>query len=115
MTLPIRHPALVSFHVTNRMGEDFDEPNAETVNRVLAELDEPVDEEHPDVSLTHQSEWSLGAFPSGLVIWENVADRHGSPQHLRGVSREKLRELWTALASGDIERVDAESWLPGYG
>jgi hypothetical protein len=97
------------------MGQDFDEPNAETIDRVLAELDEPVDEEHPDISLTHDSYWSLGAFPSGLVIWENIDDRFGSPRHLRDVPRGKLRELWIALASGDIAGIDAEPWLPGYG
>ena len=40
-----RHSALVSFPRTNRMGEDFDEPNAETIGRILAELDESVDQE----------------------------------------------------------------------
>jgi hypothetical protein len=68
----------VSFFVTNRMGQDVKAPDAETIDRVLAELDEPVDDKHPDISLTHETGWSLGAFPSGAVIWENVENHDAS-------------------------------------
>lgn len=97
------------------MGSEHLDPSEDVIDAVLSELDQPLDIEHPDVGLTHDSEWSLGAFPSGLVTWENVADRSGSPRHLRDVPRSKLRQLWIALASGDIDAVEAEPWLPGYG
>jgi hypothetical protein len=105
----------VGFHVSDRMGGDHPDASAQVIEAALAELDEPVDPEHPDVSLTHESEWSLGAFPSGLVIWENVADPIARPRHMRDVPRDKLRQLWAALAAGDVERVDREPWQPGYG
>ena len=28
--------------------------------------------EPSDVSLTHESQWSLGAYPGGLRTWDNV-------------------------------------------
>jgi hypothetical protein len=97
------------------MGNAYIDASEDVIEAVLAELDQPLDPEHPDVSLTHESEWSLGAFPSGLLIWENVADPIARRQHLKNVPRDRVRELWMALASGDIERVNREPWLPGYG
>jgi hypothetical protein len=107
--------ATVAFHVSDRMGNCHVDASEAVIDEVLAELDEPLDPEHPDVSIIHESEWSLGAFPSGLVIWENVADPMARPRHLRDVPRDKVRQLWMALAAGDIERVDREPWLTGYG
>jgi hypothetical protein len=106
----------VSFHVTNRMGEMFNSPDSETIDRVLAELDDPIDDEHPDVDLTHESGWSLGVFPYGSVTWENVEDRDApGPRHLDAVSRAEVRRLWLALAAGHISEIESEPWLPGYG
>src|SRR3954452_4311348 len=83
----------VSFHVTNRMGEMFSSPDHDTIDRVLADLDEPLDDEHPDVALTHESGWSLGAFPYGSVTWDNVGDRDAlGPRHLDAVSRSEDTE-----------------------
>jgi len=72
------------------------------------------DEEHTDVSLTHESEWCLSAFKSGLVVWENVAGE-GEPKHIRNISKEKVISLWQELAKGNISEVDKEQWNPGYG
>ena len=80
---------------------------------LYAELAE-ADQEHANVSLTHESEWSLSGFSSGLLIWENVAGE-GEPQHRRNVSKEKTSELWSFLASGSIEAINRENWLQGYG
>jgi hypothetical protein len=83
------------------------------LDAVLDELDGPDDDEHPDVSLTHESEWCLSAFQGGLLVWENLEE--GEPRHMTGVSRSDVRRLWAALADGDIARVDEEQWVPGYG
>jgi hypothetical protein len=32
---------------------------------------------------------------------------------MKGVSRQKVLELWLELAAGDIAAVEAEPWLPG--
>lgn len=82
------------------------------MREVLAELD-LVDDEHASVSLTHESEWSLGAFPSGTLVWENLES--GGPRHMRGVSRERMLRLWIAPAAGRITEIENEAWSPGYG
>ncbi len=113
-TLDIRQSSPVSFHVTNRMGKRFRSPDSDTIDRVLAELDEPFDDEHPDVGLTHESGWSLGAFPYGSVTWENVEDPHApKPRHLDAVTRAEVLRLWLALAAGDISEIESQPWLPG--
>jgi hypothetical protein len=99
----------VGFSVINRMGEFLVDANDEAIGAVLDELDGPHDEEHPEVCLVHESEWSLSAFPSGLVIFENVEDDSIAPRHLRDVPREKVRHLWGALAQGDFEVLEAEA------
>jgi hypothetical protein len=79
---------------------------------VLGELDTP-DAEHPDASLTHESGWSLSAFQSGRLVWENVEE--GEPRHMLGVSRERTLHLWLLLARGDLATIEGEAWLAGYG
>ena len=102
----------MAFVVTNRMGEMFDSPDGRFIDDALAELDGPVDDEHPDVSLTHESGWSLGAFPSGGLAWEHLDENE--PRHMQAVSRSEVRRLWLALVSGDLRTVDAEDRKPGY-
>lgn len=105
----------MSFHVTDRYGQDEDEDVCPArMRELLVSLGAPDDDEHADVSLTHESEWSLGVFPGGLVVWENVAG-DGDPKHMVGVSLERTLGLWQKLAAGQITEVDAEPWLPGYG
>src|SRR5687767_15519193 len=103
----------MSYHVTRRWGASFDDPPVERMRHALAELDVE-DIEHPDVALTHESGWCLGAYPRGLLIWEDLS-AVGAPRHMRDVSRERVLELWQKLAKGDIAAVDAEPWKPGYG
>jgi hypothetical protein len=104
----------VSFHLTNRQGASQENPSIEIIERVLGDLDGVDDAEHPDVSLSHESGWTLSAFPSGLVVWENV-ECETEPRHRRGVSRPEVRRLWLLLAGGDIASVDAYTWDQGYG
>ena len=71
------------------------------------------DDEHPNVSVEHETAWSLGAFSAGLLVWENV--EAGEPRHMRNVSREDVIRLWCLLAPGDIDAINGEPWLDGYG
>jgi hypothetical protein len=80
---------------------------------LYAELSE-AGQEHTDVSLTHESEWCLSAFSSGLLVWENVAG-DGETMHMFNVPEVKTIELWSLLASGSIDEINKEDWLPGYG
>jgi hypothetical protein len=81
------------------------------MREILTQLDVE-DVEHQSVSLTHESEWCLGAYPGGLLVWENLEE--GEPRHMNGVSRERVLELWVKLAQGRIAEVETDPWLPGY-
>ncbi|SDT20572.1 hypothetical protein SAMN05216421_3149 [Halopseudomonas xinjiangensis] len=82
------------------------------MKELLAQLDIE-DEEHNSVSLTHESEWCLGAYPGGLVVWENL--EQGEPRHMKSVSREYVLKLWLQLGQGNLAAIEQEPWRPGYG
>jgi|SRR3954462_12430517 len=91
------------------MGRTVDEPHPETMRRVLDGLAE-ADDEHPDVSLTHESGWCLSAFQGGLLIWENPDDNSQAPGEMHEVAREEVLRLFGLLAAGDIASVEALPW-----
>ena len=114
----------MGFSARGRWSGSESNPPIGRLREILQELDiETGDFEHPDVSLKHETEWCLSAFLSGLLIWANDdgpasgldldADSYPGDRHMRGVSREKVLELWLKLAAGDIAGVEAEPWLPG--
>ena len=72
----------------------------------------PLDPEHPDVALSHESGWTRSALPNGLFIWENV-EPDAEPRHRVLTTRRELRRLWLALADGDLGAVEAFDWYPG--
>jgi hypothetical protein len=100
--------------VTNRQGAMISDPSPDVIASVLAELDGPQDDEHPDVALSHESGWTLSAFPSGLVIFENV-EGDDAPRHLAGMSRKTVHELWSALMAEDFAALEQQPWRPGHG
>ena len=104
----------MAFHARGRWGGDERNPSVERLRALVQELDrESEDVEHPDVSLTHETEWCLSAFPSGLLVWENLADQDDNDaRHMKGVPREKVLALWLKLAQGDIAAIEGEPWLP---
>ena len=79
---------------------------------LVAELDASDDVEHSDVAVADDAGWTLSAYPSGLVVWENVEE--GGPRHLAGVSREQVVTLFRYVA-GDLASVEAQPWQSGYG
>jgi hypothetical protein len=106
----------MAFHARGRWGGEERNPPVERLHALLHELDIRIeDEEHPDVSLTHETEWCLAAYCSGLLVWENVEAEDVNPKYMNGVPREKILALWLKLAEGDIAAVEAEPWLSGYG
>lgn len=70
--------------------------------------------EHGDVAVGHESGWTLTVLARGRVVWENV-EEGSAPQHLDGLSRDDTLELMALVAVGDIDAVEARSWVPGYG
>lgn len=102
----------LAFHIYHRYGASDSDPPLDSFDALYDEL-AAEDGEHPEVSVGHESEWSLSAFAGGLLVWENVED--GEPRHMRDVSRETIIRLWRLLAAGDLEAIQAEPWLHGYG
>lgn len=92
----------------------FEDPTPEQIDLVLAQLDGPVDIEHPDVSIVDESEWGLSAYPGGVLIWQNI-EEPGTERHQRDVPRAEVRRLFLAVAAGDLATVHAQPWKPGYG
>jgi hypothetical protein len=103
----------MAFHVTHRYGAMTSNPPSSTFASLLRELDErPEDQEHCSVSVTHESEWCLGAHGGGHVVWENLEG--GDPRHMVHVPDAEILRLWQLLAAGDIAAIEREPWLPGY-
>ena len=101
----------MSYTITHRMGEMETDPPLDRMGALVEELDDD-DREHPDVAVSHESGWTLNAYPDGLVLWENV-EEDDDPRHARNVSRKRLVELFTAVAKGDFDALEKERWTQG--
>ncbi|PBC70618.1 hypothetical protein BX265_5165 [Streptomyces sp. TLI_235] len=99
----------MSYFMYDVMGGAVDEPDPETMRQVLDGLAD-ADDEHPDVSLSHESGWCLSAFRSGLLVWENTEDDSVTPGEMREVTREETLRLFGLLATGDIASVEVLPW-----
>ena len=104
----------MTYCASDRWGAAELNPPIERLRELLQSLDVE-DKEHPDVALKHETEWCLSAFPSGLLVWENVEAKDNNAKHMKCVPREAVLGLWLKLARGDIAAIQAEPWLPGYG
>jgi hypothetical protein len=103
----------MAFHVYHRYGACEVNPPQSSFEALYNELADD-DDEHPGVSVEHESAWSLGAFSGGLVVWENVEGEEDNARHMRGVPRAEVIRLWRLLAEGDFDAVNAENWQDGY-
>ena len=103
----------VGAFIYDRQGVSHRSVDADLIDRVVAELDDPIDDEHPDVSVQTEDGWSLSAYQSGLIVWENV-EGEGAPRHRTRVSRAEVAALFRHVVRGELEVVEAEAWLPGY-
>ncbi len=110
-----RYHVSVAAHMTHRSGAMEPVATASALDALLAELDGPDDPEHPNVAVTHESGWTLGAFPDGRLIWEDEESEQPNERHKARVSRNEMRPLLALLAAGDIAAVEAAGWEPGYG
>ncbi len=103
----------MAYWVNHLIGNSDLEYPLESLSSLYDELLEATNE-HPDVSLTHESEWCLSAYSSGLLVWENV-EGDGEPKHLENTTKEKVITLWSLLAKGNISEIETENWQQGYG
>lgn len=100
--------------LTHRSGEMTGLSTAAQIEGLLSELDEPADQEHPDVAIADDTGLTLSAFTSGLVVMEDV-ESGAEPVYLRNVPRAEARHLFVLLARGERLALAARDWQPGYG
>ncbi len=100
--------------LTHRRGAMTEHVHDADLRGLVAELDERGDTEHPDVSVTHESGWSLSAFPSGRLLWENV-EADTAVGHRAAVDRGEVLRLFRLLASDELDAVASSGWEAGYG
>lgn len=72
------------------------------------------DDEHPDVSVSDESGWTLSASTEGLLVWENV-EEDDEPRHMKGLSRSLVLAYFRTLVEGDLDTIHGLHWSPGYG
>ncbi|WP_369146612.1 hypothetical protein [Streptomyces sp. R44] len=85
------------------------------VPSLLVELDGPIDDEHPDVSVTDdESSWTVSAFQDGSLVLENLDDSNVQPCHLQHVSRAEMIRVMAMLIRGDLPALQQLDWVPGY-
>ncbi|GAA3045567.1 hypothetical protein GCM10017562_03630 [Streptomyces roseofulvus] len=99
----------MSYFMYDVMGGTADEPDAEGMGRLLDGLAQ-ADDEHPDVSLTHESGWCLSAFRGGLLVWENPDEDAVAPGEMRDVTRDETLRLFGLPAAGDLAAAEASPW-----
>jgi len=100
----------MAFSITHRNGAMQADPPIEAIEALLEELD-GIDDEHPDVAISHDSGWTLSAFASGRLIYENVEDLDQLPRQIL-IDRRVARDLFRVLAEGDLNRLEGEAWQP---
>lgn len=98
--------------ITHLHGAMEELSDAEQLDRLLAELD-GADEDHPDVAVTTDAGWSLSAFSSGWLLWENVEADNPAARHLAKLTRREQLRFMRWLAEGDIASVDSTAWRNG--
>lgn len=99
--------------LTHRAGEMDEYVDDADLDDLVAELDGPEDSEHPDVSVAHESGWALSAFPSGLVVWEDV---EATVARVIGSLSVAMRCGGFRLpARNELGEVASSGWQPGYG
>jgi hypothetical protein len=101
----------MSFHMRHWTGEMDPDPSISRREALVDELD-LADDEHPDVSITHESEWGLSVFRSGFVVLEHLEE--GPPRHLGPLTRAEILVLMTEVAQGQLDEVRSRPWKPGY-
>jgi hypothetical protein len=104
----------MSYFVQDRFGNKIFRPTEMQMEQLLASLDWGGDPTHPEVSLIHQSGWSISVYPGGGVILKNTTSGN-DPWHMRSKSSAQILQLWALLAAGELDQLGKAGWSPGAG
>ncbi|MCX5203289.1 hypothetical protein OG897_17785 [Streptomyces sp. NBC_00237] len=91
-------------------GNAVDEPDAATLRTLVVDGLADPEAVNPEVSLTHESGWSLTAYAGGLLLWENVEDEEAGAATLDEVEGEEVVRLFGLLAEGEVAKVAGVGW-----
>lgn len=97
---------------THPYGDSDDDVSPAALDELVGEL-HMGDDEHFGVSVEHETGWCLTAYPSGVLVWEDV-ESDGPTGHRRDVPVAEVRRLFRLLADGNITAIHALGWQPGY-
>ncbi len=103
----------MAYVVTHWRGNQERNLPMDQFSRLIGELDES-DGDHGDVSVAHDTGWSVTASRAGTVTWEHLEDSAIEPRHLVGVSRGEMVDLLQAVAVVDLEALGRRRWKAGY-
>jgi len=95
------------------MGDDSTSDDPRDIDALLTQLD-AADQEHTDVSVRTADAWTISAYRSGNVVFENVEARPHVPRHIKRLPRAEIGRLMRLLAAGDLAALEREPWEPGY-
>jgi hypothetical protein len=98
--------------MNNVMGESVDEPDEAGILEILTEL-QNVNSEHFDVSLVHESGWSLSVYPDKSLVWENVNDETVQPSELTLDSWQEVLVALLKLSRGEVSELQSLGWREG--
>ncbi|WP_369259834.1 hypothetical protein [Streptomyces sp. R35] len=100
----------MSYWMNDVMGASIDEPNETQIREIVSSLQTLADDEHPDVSLEHESGWGLSIYVDGTLLWENVEDSSIPPREITLDSWDEVIEVLLKLSRGDIDAVNQLDW-----
>ena len=102
----------MSHSAVDRNGDSVWSPTPKQRRALLGTLTS--DDAEACVSLTHNGQWSITAYHSGLVCFENTGAGEG-PWHMTGIPTTQILELWQLLTEGNIQELRKQSWQDGNG
>ena len=103
---------MTTFSISNGSGDTIDNPSTAQMSAFLRALDVH-DEEHGAAWLATEAEDILEWSVDGRLVYERPEE--ANVRHLLEVPLERVVELWSALARGDLAEVERCAWNPGNG
>lgn len=101
------------FSIIHWDGSSETAPELDSLGALFDEL-LSADREHGDVAVVHEeSGWTISAHRDGRLVCENLSS--GGERHMKGVSKDRVIDLWRLLANGEVEALLREPWASGYG